>query len=437
MTLSKLASASACGAGSAAASILSSLRVGAEFVPPAAVVHFRSAYRALPPTDRVSVLAEIGARTATSHDEEPARFFSTLLDARRGAEDVDGTSGMGFLIDVRADALEARRAHGEPIERVDAALRSLLSAWLHPGHLQIQRVTFRSSAALCERIVKYERVHPSRNMSDLRARLGSGRRCYALLHPSLPDVPLSMVHCALLDAIPSSLRDVHTRSSEDAPTNAAFWSISSTQDGLRGIDLGHALLKRAVGELRAEFSTLAAFHTLSPIPGFRAWLTRQRESAQSAESVASAAAAASSDVNARVRGDADLSVLGDALDVLQSQLGDVAGDAAGDALADITPSAREAALRLCSRYLLHAKSGRASSTAALDPVMNFHCRNGAAVERLNWAGDPSVRGVRQSGGIMVNYAYNLDELAENAESYARGSVCASDVLMDLADGGAE
>jgi|TARA_B110000977_G_scaffold82145_1_gene109721 malonyl-CoA decarboxylase len=130
-------------------------------------------------------------------------------------------------------------------------------------------------------------------------------------------------------------------------------------------------------------------------------------------------------------------VLGDALDVLQSQLGDVAGDAAGDALADITPSAREAALRLCSRYLLHAKSGRASSTAALDPVMNFHCRNGAAVERLNWAGDPSVRGVRQSGGIMVNYAYNLDELAENAESYARGSVCASDVLMDLADGGAE
>jgi hypothetical protein len=224
----------------------------------------------------VSVLAEIGATTATSHDEEPARFFSTLLDARRGAEDVDGTSGMGFLIDVRADALEARRAHGEPIERVDAALRSLLSAWLHPGHLQIQRVTFRSSAALCERIVKYERVHPSRNMSDLRARLGSGRRCYALLHPSLPDVPLSMVHCALLDAIPSSLRDVHTRSSEDAPTNAAFWSISSTQDGLRGIDLGHALLKRAVGELRAEFSTLAAFHTLSPIPGFRAWLTRQR-----------------------------------------------------------------------------------------------------------------------------------------------------------------
>jgi hypothetical protein len=258
----------------------------------------------------VSVLAEIGATTATSHDEEPARFFSTLLDARRGAEDVDGTSGMGFLIDVRADALEARRAHGEPIERVDAALRSLLSAWLHPGHLQIQRVTFRSSAALCERIVKYERVHPSRNMSDLRARLGSGRRCYALLHPSLPDVPLSMVHCALLDAIPSSLRDVHTRSSEDAPTNAAFWSISSTQDGLRGIDLGHALLKRAVGELRAEFSTLAAFHTLSPIPGFRAWLTRQRESAQSAGSVASAAAAASSDVNARVSGDADLSVLG-------------------------------------------------------------------------------------------------------------------------------
>ena len=246
------------------------LRVGSEFIPPAAVSHFRAAYRELAAGSRHELLAEIGTMSLRG-EGDAAELFSALLDARRGAEDVDGTSGMGFLIDVRADALAAKQ-HGEAVGHVDGALRGLLSAWVHPGHLRLERVTWSSSAALCERVAKYERVHPSRNLSDLRARLGDGRRCYALVHPAMPDVPLVMIHCALLDEIPSSLQDVHTRSTEDHPRCAAFWSISSTQDGLRGIDLGHALIKRAVSELRTDFQSLEHFSTLSPIPGFMPWL---------------------------------------------------------------------------------------------------------------------------------------------------------------------
>ena len=40
---------------------------------------------------------------------------------------------------------------------------------------------------------------------------------------------------------------------------------------------------------------------------------------------------------------------------------------------------------------------------AVDPVANFHLRNGAEVFRLNWLADSSERGMQNSCGLMVNY----------------------------------
>jgi malonyl-CoA decarboxylase len=40
---------------------------------------------------------------------------------------------------------------------------------------------------------------------------------------------------------------------------------------------------------------------------------------------------------------------------------------------------------------------------AVDPVANFHLRNGAEVFRLNWLADISERGMLNSCGLMVNY----------------------------------
>jgi malonyl-CoA decarboxylase len=53
------------------------------------------------------------------------------------------------------------------------------------------------------------------------------------------------------------------------------------------------------------------------------------------------------------------------------------------------------------RYLLQEKK----RGKALDSVANFHLQNGAMVERINWMADRSEKGIRQSGGIMVNYVY--------------------------------
>lgn len=60
---------------------------------------------------------------------------------------------------------------------------------------------------------------------------------------------------------------------------------------------------------------------------------------------------------------------------------------------------RPIVMRLAARYLVHERRRR----LALDPVANFHLRNGASVWRLNWRADLSERGCTGSFGIMVNY----------------------------------
>jgi len=71
--------------------------------------------------------------------------------------------------------------------------------------------------------------------------------------------------------------------------------------------------------------------------------------------------------------------------------------------------------RLAARYLARekGKGGR-----ALDPVAHFHLSNGARVERLNWLADVSPKGLAQSAGLMVNYAYRLSEIEANHEAYS-------------------
>jgi len=49
-------------------------------------------------------------------------------------------------------------------------------------------------------------------------------------------------------------------------------------------------------------------------------------------------------------------------------------------------------------------------------VAHFHLTNGARVERLDWLGDISPKGLQQSAGIMVNYLYRLDDIEHPEEA---------------------
>jgi malonyl-CoA decarboxylase len=67
----------------------------------------------------------------------------------------------------------------------------------------------------------------------------------------------------------------------------------------------------------------------------------------------------------------------------------------------------------------------------LDPVARFHLGNGARVERLNWLGDPSSKGLKQSCGLMVNYLYDLKRLDKHRALLLQGKIPVAGSIEDL------
>ena len=61
-------------------------------------------------------------------------------------------------------------------------------------------------------------------------------------------------------------------------------------------------------------------------------------------------------------------------------------------------------MRLAAHYFLNAKR---ADGRPIDPVARFHLGNGARLERINWLGDTSAKGLREAHGLMVNYRYEI------------------------------
>ena len=85
-------------------------------------------------------------------------------------------------------------------------------------------------------------------------------------------------------------------------------------------------------------------------------------------------------------------------------------------------------MQLCARYLTRPSA----PGSRLDSVARFHLGNGARLEQINWLGDVSSKGLRESAGIMVNYLYRLDDIEKNHEAYANDDeVVASSAVKKL------
>ena len=311
--------------------------------------------------------------------------------------------GVKFLVDLRVDLLRYLDKHKE-LKSLDRELEARLIAWFDVGFLELARVTWNSPAALLEKIVKYEAVHEIRSWRDLKNRLGSDRRCYAFFHPRMPDEPLIFVEVALMEELADNVQKLLD---ENAPvadpgraTTAIFYSISATQDGLRGVSFGNFLLKRVIDDLKRDFPRIKTFATLSPIPGLVRWATKNMASVLAAFSDADWKRLAAAGIAGPESEEFRLA--------LEARTGWVGNAALANAL-------REPLLKVAATYLLEAKRG----ATPLDPVARFHLGNGARVERLNWLADVSDKGLTQSWGIMVNYLYDPDRIEENVEAFAK------------------
>ncbi len=361
-------------------------------------------------------------------DDEPARIkaeeamrlaleppFTRLLTQFNALPE-----GVKFLVDLRAELMGMTRGDAA-LTALEKELKTLLAAWFDVGFLELQRITWRSPACVLEKIMAYEAVHAIQGWGDLKNRLDSDRRLYAFFHPRMPEEPLIFVEVALVRGIAGNVHELLDRHApvgnpEEADT-AIFYSINNAQRGLDGISFGNFLIKRVVEELSREFKRLKTFATLSPIPGFRAWLAERL--AQGEAGLLSAA---------EHRQLTQLSNGQGAKGSLRALVED--GAWADDAL--IAETLRAPLTRLAARYLAQEKRGVAR---ALDPVAHFHLSNGARIERLNWLADTSPKGMKQSLGMMINYLYKLDEIEANHEAYsATGKVAVSSDIKALLKG---
>ncbi|XP_060892733.1 malonyl-CoA decarboxylase, mitochondrial [Labrus mixtus] len=329
--------------------------------------------------------------------------------------------GVKFLVDLRADILEiiaSKASESAHIRDLNGTLKSLLSEWFSVGLLRLERITWQSPCEILQKISHYEAVHPVRNWTDLKRRVGPYRRCYAFTHAAMPGEPLVVLHVALTedisDNIQSIVREFATLDSEEDVNkiNAAiFYSISSTQAGLQGVELGNYLIKRVVRELQSEFPQMGQFSSLSPIPGFSLWLqgllSQYKKESRGSDLL-------SEHEWKEVEQATDSAPGTPAIEALRKLIG-TSEWMHSERLSRIL---EPALMRLCAWYLY----GEKRRGYALNPVANFHLQNGATMWRLNWRADTSPRGVANSCGIMVNYRYFLNETSKNSALYLHNKV---------------
>ena len=283
-------------------------------------------------------------------------------------------NGTTTLLQMRANLTSARREHPD-LRPVEDDLGTLLAAWFNRGFLELRQLDWTTPAHVLEKLIEYEAVHEIQGWDDLRRRLAADRRIFGFFHPALPDEPIIFVEVALTKGLATSIQTL--LADEVTPTyhetdTAIFYSITNCQPGLRGVSVGNPLIKRVSTLLAAQNPRLTGFATLSPIPGFADWVSEHHPS---------------------------------------TDIGD------------------EQVMRsLAADYLLMQRS----RSLPLNAVARFHLRNGSRVEQLNWMGDTSPKGLKESHGMMVNYRYSGQDLDANHEALVHdGIVIASPELIDL------
>jgi malonyl-CoA decarboxylase len=308
--------------------------------------------------------------------------------------------GTSDLVAMRADLLRLMKGHKE-LAALDRDVAHLLTSWFNRGFLVLRRIDWSTPANILEQIIRYEAVHEIRDWDDLRRRIDPiDRRCYAFFHPALVDEPLIFVEVALTESIPGAIAPLLAEDRQLTPTDrartAVFYSISNTQRGLSGISFGSFLIKQVVEELRRELPKLENFVTLSPVPGFMEWVKQAQDVPISDEDRVTLENLEKPDWFANPE--------------LAAQLRSV-----------LEP--------LAAHYFLKARTPKGR---LIDSVERFHIGNGARLERIDWLGDLSPKGLRDSAGIMVNYLYRLEDIEKNHEAYAnQGEIAASSAVKRL------
>ncbi|MFF3492121.1 malonyl-CoA decarboxylase domain-containing protein [Streptomyces sp. NPDC002795] len=321
--------------------------------------------------------------TGSQGEVELVRLFDVVEPARqqllrRMNHAPDATLA---LVHMRADLRRLLPAHPE-LRPLDHDFHHLLTSWFNRGFLRMEEVTVDSPPALHRHLLRGEKVHPMASEAELRRRIEpEDRRVYAFFHPATGDVPLIFVEVALVGGLPDSIAPLLDPGPALSPAHAdtaALYSINNALDGLAGVSFGSFLIKQVIEQVGEQLPHLTQFATLSPIPGFRAWLEGRAE--------------------------------------VEPELASLVTELSNSGAVDNAESIRPRLLPVLARYIT---AERRPDGRPLDPVARFHLGNGAAAWQLDWPANASPEAWRQSYGAMINYRYEPDQLERRHEDFVR------------------
>ena len=304
--------------------------------------------------------------------------------------------GTAVLVGMRQLLRRTIREQPE-LDIIDVDLKHLMDSWFNRGFLELRHINWETPADILEKIMGYESVHKMAGWHDLKRRLAADRRCFAFFHPAMPDEPLIFVEVALVKGLAGAIAPILDDPVNPDPGNtdhAVFYSINNCQAGLVGISFGNFLIKQVVMELQQELPHIKHFATLSPIPGFRKWLSDE------------------------ISNDAKWIAENDEMEWLLRLEQEGKVDTGNSSI-------KNALTKACARYLYSEKKGN----MPLDPVARFHLGNGASIGQLNYQGDMSANGLKTSWGMLANYRYELSKVEKNHEALVNDGII--DVSADI------
>ena len=295
-------------------------------------------------------------------------------------------NGISTIVSLREDLLKILNENRE-LKPLDNDLRELFKSWFNPGFLKLAKITWDTKAAVLEKIIQYERVHKIKDMNELKRRLGEDRRFFSYFHPALEDEPIIFVQVALTNGLGKSIQEIMKPRTEGEKKydTATFYSISNCQEGLSRVTLGNFLIKRVVYEIQEELPNIKNFGTLSPIPGFRDWLTTLDET-----------------IIQSILGKTPYSNIS-FLKNSNLKIGD-----------GRIVSNKNAIIKLVGHYLINEKNKK---DLPINDVCRFHLGNGAIIDDIVINANVSEVGFNRSFGVMVNYLYELKNIEKNHEEY--------------------
>jgi len=206
------------------------------------------------------------------------------------------------------------------------------------------------------------------------------------------------------------------------PAVALIHSLHKSHTGLQGVDIGSFMMKQLLLNLKQAHPYLQRFVTMSPIPGFRRWLSSELSGVSDSPAVLAAFQNLTSEeqialLEAAPGGDSGRKSAGAAMSWLLKRPNWWTADGIS-----CPPIAAKAGMQLvhqcCRTYLqctvVDKKSGRPRH---VDPVANFHLRNGASIGLIIRDPEKEETTMRPSYGLQVQYEYVVDQIDSNNQDY--------------------